>query len=65
MKASQLVKELNRLIDKHGDLLVTYAKEEGTAYAIESLPSVGKFNAYPFFSDKQLELKSPNAICIN
>lgn len=69
MKVSQLIKDLQELKEKFGDLDVIYAKDdEGNSYNfINHHPSVGEF----YSKDKEfnqidegIEIKF-NAICVN
>ena len=64
MKASTLIVNLQKLIEKHGDQEVIYSvDDEGNAFEpVHYEPSVGIYDNHDFDVEGD---KQPNAFCIN
>ena len=64
MKASELIINLQKLIEEHGDLDVIYAKDdEGNGYSeVYYNPSVGMYSCNEFDTTSE---EQNNAFCIN
>jgi uncharacterized protein YkuJ len=68
MKLKNIIEELQKIYEKHGNINVVYASDnEGNYFqSVNFTPSVGFFKANEFYMGEDIpERKKVNAVCIN